>query len=654
MSVGLLLFASLIYILFICILYCSKKRVDLFENKIYFSLIISNIIGVILELICLYYPKYTLFSNIAVRIFMIYLLIWGGLLTLYIATISSKEETKAKKLVLPFIASYILFSIPVTFLPMDFIAINNSYYTDGICVKYVILMSSLYMGLDTFIFFRHLKTIAIKKCLPIIAYFVFMGIVVVIQRMYPEISIITAAETFVTLLMYHTIENPDLQMLRETEMARNQAERANNAKSDFLSSMSHEIRTPLNAIVGLSEDIATFEDQVPSQVVEDTEDIRAASQTLLEIVGNILDISKIESGKLEITNEVYKPKEIIETIAKIDATRIGDKPIDFKINIAEDLPYEVIGDRLHIKQIINNLLTNAFKYTEQGEVSLTAKCINKDNICNLFISVQDTGRGIRAEDINKLFEKFERLDVEKNTTTEGTGLGLAITKALVEMMGGKINVQSQFGKGSLFVVNIPQTIKTITNPLTDTQALRLNEIRKAALANTDYGFKKVLIVDDNKLNIKVARRALDDFNFEIDECYDGQECLDKIVTGKEYDLILMDIMMPNMSGETAMAKLKENPDFNIPTIALTADAVVGAKEKYISEGFVDYIAKPFSKDQIKEKLDIVFKSEATESVSLFDDSVEKELLDMSKSLNDIKIENKSEPLPEEPSENLEN
>ena len=260
--------------------------------------------------------------------------------------------------------------------------------------------------------------------------------------------------------MYFTIENPDVKMLEQMELARDQAEKANHAKSDFLSSMSHEIRTPLNAIVGLSEDNLNYEDQVPKEVAENSKDIINASQTLLEIVGNILDINKIEANKMEVVENPYNFKEEIENMCKITETRIGEKNILFHLNIADDIPYELIGDKGKVKEVINNLLTNSIKYTEEGMIELNIKCINDltKNISTIIVSCKDTGRGIKAEYINKLFQKFERLEVEKNTTTEGTGLGLAITKALVEMMGGTINVQSQFGQGSLFVVIILKLI----------------------------------------------------------------------------------------------------------------------------------------------------------------------------------------------------
>ena len=351
------------------------------------------------------------------------------------------------------------------------------------------------------------------------------------------------------------------------------------------------------------------------EVIENSHDIVSASQTLLEIVGNILDINKIEADKMEIVEGVYNFREEITNMCKITETRIGEKNVSFTLNIADDIPYELIGDKGKVKGIINNLLTNAIKYTDEGQINLNIKCINdiNKNISNIIVTCQDTGKGIKPDLINRLFTKFDRLDVERNTTTEGTGLGLAITKSLVEMMGGKINVQSQFGKGSIFMATIPQKISKLTKPMTNEYLSDTLTKMNQVTDNTSYGNKKILIVDDNKLNIKVATRALKDFNFVIDECYNGQECLDKINAGNTYDLILMDIVMPNMSGETAMAKLKEIPTFNIPVIALTADAVAGAKEKYISEGFIDYIAKPFNKEQIKEKLDKVFSTNANQT-----------------------------------------
>ena len=586
------LIISFIYLVLVMIIYFVKKKIKTKENKIFSILLVTSLIGIIIDFLSVYMA----FNNIHTFIFrfinqlyLVYLLTWISLMTIYCIVISAKTNNTyiLTKII---IILYIPMLIFLLLYPLDYTVNGNEFYTHGLSAKIMYMLSTIYVFIMIILLIKNLKDIRQKKYVPIIFYIVIGTIVTLIQLTNPSILIITSMETFVTILMYFTIENPDMKLINELNIAKDQADKANQAKSDFLSSMSHEIRTPLNAIVGFSQ--ALSEEDLPEEAKDEVKDIIMASNGLLEIVNGILDISKIESGKIEIVNSEYEFKEIFDSLVALSKARMGDKPLDFRVHYDESIPAVLYGDHTRVKQVILNILTNAIKYTREGYVDFKVSSIVKGDICRLIISVEDSGIGIKQENIPKLFSKFERLDLDKNITIEGTGLGLAITKKLVELMNGKIVVQSIYGKGSKFTIAIDQRI---VKKQLDKKEEKVEEVTSKAI---DVSGKKVLIVDDNKINLKVASRLLQGYKVITEEVDSGFSCIDKIKAKEVYDLILMDDMMPKMSGVETLQKLKEIDGFNIPVVALTANAITGMKEKYLADGFTNYLAKPIDKSEL--------------------------------------------------------
>ncbi|MBO4908654.1 MAG: response regulator [Lachnospiraceae bacterium] len=398
------------------------------------------------------------------------------------------------------------------------------------------------------------------------------------------------------------------------------AESANHAKSDFLANMSHEIRTPINAVLGMNEMILREDHRAQELAKDDSvdmietlrninvyaNDVKNAGHNLLAIVNDILDFSKIEAGKMDITEAPYQLSSLLNDLNNMILFKAQDKQLDFNVDVDRTLPDDLYGDEVRVRQILTNILGNAVKYTEKGFVRLTLRGEEQgDGTILLKAEITDTGIGIRPEDKEKLFTKFQRLEMERNSTVEGTGLGLVITQRLLDMMGGTIAVESEYGKGSVFTVTIPQRI--VSNVSVGNFQERFETNMKEG-GSYKESFRapnaRILVVDDTRINLAVVANLLKSTLMRIDTALSGAEAVKK-AEETAYDLILMDQRMPEMDGTEALHKIRETSggkSSKVPVICLTADAVIGAKERYLSEGFSDYLTKPIDSFALEKML----------------------------------------------------
>lgn len=387
------------------------------------------------------------------------------------------------------------------------------------------------------------------------------------------VSLVLGGSLFVQFYLYK-------KQQKELEEAREDAITANNAKSAFLANMSHEIRTPIHIILGMNEIIRR--ENRTYQVQQCSEKIDDAGKMLISLIDNVLDVSKIESGKMEFLPQKYKTKELTNTLLLIGKSKCDKKGLHFYMDVQENIPQELIGDIAHIKQIVSNLLSNAAKYTNKGgvRVKITYQKGKQDGEIFLNIMVRDTGIGIRSEAIPGLFEAFKREDLASHRYIEGTGLGLAIVMNLTKLMGGKIKVESEYGEGSSFYVQLPQ--KTVQESEKETE----KSIKKFRAPEG-----KILVVDDNEANRIVMKSLLEDIEIQADMAESGIQCID-MVKKKSYHLILMDYMMEGMNGAETFEELKKIPGFHVPVIILTANAMLDMKDDMKKLGVSAFITKP--------------------------------------------------------------
>ena len=614
MTVELVFLMLLIsFSLILNIMFYSKKHVDTKETRIYGIVAFINLIGILLEVFSVlaieYFGINSVVSIITNKCYLISLLCFGFTFSLYVLNAaqlsSSKFDVFYEKLYKRItILMYVLFALTlfgVCILDISLFEGNSLAYAYGDAVN---LVYNIY-ELCAFCYFVsiavNIDTIKNnKRIIPILVFFVIVIVSSYLMKNYPGMLFMAAFETLIVFLMYHTIENPDVKMLEKLGIAKQEVNKANKAKMDFLSNMSHEIRTPLNSIVGFSDCLLDTDDV--GEIKSNAKDIINASENLLEVVNGILDGSKIEAGNIEIKNASYDSAETFNSIADLIAPKIRDKGLEFKCYVAPDIPKTLYGDSINIKKIISNLLINACKYTEDGFIKYDVSCVNTGDYVKLIISVEDTGVGIKRQDFDKIFSKLQRLDIDKKD--DDSGLGLAVIKQLTELMGGKVIVHSEYGKGTIFTILINQYI------VNDDPAVVERKYNKML----DLSNVRILLVDDNNLNLKVSSKILEKYNANrITMCSSGFECLDLINSGNEYDIIFLDDMMPKMTGVETLKKLKEIEGFKTPVVALTANAILGMKDKYIEAGFDDYLSKPINKSILIEVLNKILIESVTDN-----------------------------------------
>ena len=609
LTIGSLLFLSLLLVT-----YYSKKFKLKLNNRIYRYLIVLSIILLVTEFA--YAVVFEVMSNKFLFV-VLWRLHWISSIVLflfmYYYVLTTIKDYPYKDLD-EFIKNtkgckyYSLFTlvciIVFIFLPFTDMTIDTFSFIPGtaayFCVGYFVVTMAIII-----VEVQKTGQVPAGAKLAFLGSIVSMVLVTVLQLLYPEISFFDLLGTLVIFFFYFLIENPDLRLIEEIDELKLTVERSSKAKSDFLSNMSHEIRSPMNAIIGFSETIIADKTFDSNKVLNDINHIKSSSKNLLDIIDNILDISKIETGTDTIENKNYSLKELLIDWTGIVETRLEGKKIKFILEAEQNLPSKYVGDSTKIFQIVLNILTNAVKYTEVGRIKMTLIGERlSDSVVKLKFKVSDTGFGIKKEDYSKVFQKFSRLDQAKTNEIEGTGLGLVLSKRYTELMGGKIWFESEYGAGTTFYLEIPQRVLDNTPLGNINESIEESNNRQLL----DCTGTKVLVVDDDELNQRVTKRLLGAYNIEVETISDPEECIYKIKAGNQYDLIFLDHIMHNMSGVELLKVLKSLPGYKIPPVVmLTANAITGVREMYLKEGFDEYLSKPIDINELDKIVNMFLK-----------------------------------------------
>lgn len=577
--------ASLMYNVLLMIAYFSKDKIKTSENKVYSKLIIINFVGIVLELFCTIFAGYAeehlIFYTILNKLFLIELIVWGATFGTYVFLISSKKDSalalkRYMKNVLKLYGGLILLiSTLVIILPLEF------KFVDGyVMYSYGWAANAVYFGIFISIFLtiicliKNFKNIISRKYLPIYVYLFIGTVVSFIQKMIPELLLATTMDTFITVIMYFTIENPDKKLLEEAHISKKIADAANEDKSMFIYNMMNDVKNVARDINKSSERILNSDD------IEDNKyfarKIISSNNKLYSMANDIYNIDVIDDINVKTISNKYNIKVLLKEIVRKNNKLFEDKGINFRYSIDSNLPDTLYGDSINLKNVLNTILGNSYKYTNRGYVELSADAIFKNDIARLVIKIEDSGIGIRAEELDKC--------LNKNTKDQNSLYG---ARKIINMMGGNLLISSEYNKGTTVTIILDQ--KIVIDDDKDNYDSYVNN-------------KKILIVDDDNSNIKLIGKILDKHNILYDSSTLGKEALDRIRKGDKYDLILLDEDMPYMNGISVMNKFSKIKGFDIKVILLTRNNSIKYDEGYKDSGFSDYIIKPIDKDDLVNKI----------------------------------------------------
>lgn len=587
---------SIFFMLLLIIVYFSQNNKNTIETKLYKYMLITMIVLLITEVISSFVTYYTnnyQLKSIATRVHWSTAIIWFYFLYFYSITFVSDISVNSFKEYIVYnwktkaITIFtIIVSIIYLFLPFEnletisYIPGFAAYYVLGYCTITVLsaLVYTIVYG----------KNMSIRKKKAIYAQVILLTIVLMIQILFKEIAFEAMGAAIQMFYLYFNIENPDIKNVQELEEVKEEIDKSSKTKSDFLSNMSNEIVHPMNTITKCSKLILKEENYSEVEAKKYIKEISIAGRSLLNTIDNILDISALESNNENVEESEYSITNIIKDLTNIVNTKIGEKPIEFLLKVDEQIPSRLYGDHNKIYQILLNFLNNAIEYTEVGKIKLTITVQTDVDQCILKMQVSDTGSGLSNEQKEKINAIFARTDL-KNKKVDNSSFGLTIVKKYIDLMNGKLFFESEYGVGSTFKVELLQKIinkSPIGNIEDIVQA-------KEEIEYIDCSKYTILIVDDDELSIKVTKRILEPYNFNIKTLSSGRECIYNIKADNKYDMIFMDHMMYELNGIETLHKLQKLEDYKIPpVVALTANAISGMREMYLNEGFDEYLSKP--------------------------------------------------------------